>query len=162
MKTLMVMPLLLAACDVSSAGEVEMRSIARDFRAYPMVDELLRDEVRNNPEPPPPSPVRSRAAPGSPHGGRLSFLYAAGIQGYFGSGQQAEGQVLVLETWSSPGEGAELFVMSKSSNLADDSNGGWIYGIVAPGGRVSAVGRLASCMACHRQAPNDRVFGLPR
>jgi hypothetical protein len=63
------------------------------------------------------------------------------------------------------GAAADLFVMIK---LSDDTaasppaetDAGWIYGTVAPSGRVTSAGRVASCMRCHERIA-DRLFGLP-
>jgi hypothetical protein len=40
---------------------------------------------------------------------------------------------------------------------------GWAYGTVtADGKQVTSAGRVESCMRCHRKAPHDRLFGLPK
>jgi hypothetical protein len=33
--------------------------------------------------------------------------------------------------------------------------------VSADGKRVLSAGRIESCMKCHQDAPNDRVFGRP-
>ena len=38
---------------------------------------------------------------------------------------------------------------------------GWVYGTVTADGKtVTSAGRVASCMKCHVQAKNDRLFGI--
>jgi hypothetical protein len=57
-------------------------------------------------------------------------------------------------------ERAGLFILFKADTAAD-TDGGWVYGTVtADGKRVTASGRVASCMACHAKAEHDRLFGL--
>lgn len=66
----------------------------------------------------------------------------------------AEGRVI------GPGEPAGLFVMQYVGRGVRESDDGWIYGTVTPGGEVTAAGRVPSCMGCHRSAPHGRLFGL--
>lgn len=66
------------------------------------------------------------------------------------------------------GAAADLFVMIKLTGEAGaepaagdaSTDAGWIYGTVAPSGRVTSAGRVASCMRCHQRV-EDRLFGLP-
>lgn len=54
-----------------------------------------------------------------------------------------------------------LFIMVKLDPATPDTDQGWVYGTVtADGKRVTSAGKVASCMACHREAPHDRQFGL--
>jgi hypothetical protein len=58
---------------------------------------------------------------------------------------------------------AELFIMYKLDPSTKDTDRGWVYGTVsADGKKVTAAGRLESCMKCHQKAAHDRVFGLPK
>jgi len=50
-----------------------------------------------------------------------------------------------------------LYVMCK---LGPETDAGWIYGTLDVDGNVTAAGRLPSCMKCHEQTDNDRLFGL--
>lgn len=54
-----------------------------------------------------------------------------------------------------------LFVMLRLDPGTANTDDGWVYGTVAPDGTVTSCGRVASCMACHAQAPHGRLFGLP-
>jgi hypothetical protein len=59
-------------------------------------------------------------------------------------------------------ERGPLFVMFKTEPGTAGTDEGWVYGTVTPDGeRVTSAGRVESCMGCHRDAPHDRLFGLP-
>lgn len=61
------------------------------------------------------------------------------------------------------GEPRDLFVMLKLDPATPGTDAGWVYGTLTPDGRrVTASGRIASCMKCHADAGFDRLFGLPR
>jgi hypothetical protein len=84
------------------------------------------------------------------------------------------GQVLVKEAWvpepmKDKGEApkakekAGLFIMFKLDPETPDTDEGWVYGTVTADGRtVTSAGRVGSCMGCHKKAPHDRLFGLPK
>lgn len=62
-----------------------------------------------------------------------------------------------------PGERRELFVMRRMDAATPDTDDGWIYATIsADGSRVTASGRITSCMECHAKAPHGRLFGLPK
>jgi hypothetical protein len=55
----------------------------------------------------------------------------------------------------------DLFIMYKLDPATPETDQGWVYGTVsADGKRVTSAGRVASCMSCHQQAKQDRLFGL--
>jgi len=54
-----------------------------------------------------------------------------------------------------------LFIMYKLPPETPSTDEGWVYGTVDTDGKVTSAGRVGSCMACHVDAPNDRLFGLP-
>jgi hypothetical protein len=55
----------------------------------------------------------------------------------------------------------DLFVMVKVGEDVQGSDGGWIYGTVAPDGTVTSAGRVATCMGCHDEAAaREKLFGL--
>lgn len=58
------------------------------------------------------------------------------------------------------GDARGLFVMHKLPAATDGTDQGWIYGTVDRDGVVTGAGRMASCMRCHQDAPEDRRFGL--
>jgi hypothetical protein len=58
------------------------------------------------------------------------------------------------------GQRRELFIMFKTDPKTPDTDNGWVYGTVSADGReVTATGRIESCMQCHREAGQDRLFG---
>lgn len=80
-------------------------------------------------------------------------------QSYFVDGDQAfhTGEQFHI------GEARDLFVMLKLDPTTPATDAGWVYGTLTPDGqRVTASGRIASCMGCHVDAGFDRLFGLPR
>jgi hypothetical protein len=57
---------------------------------------------------------------------------------------------------------ADLFVMLKMKADTPNTDQGWVYATLsADGKKVTASGKIASCMACHEQTKQDRMFGLP-
>lgn len=57
---------------------------------------------------------------------------------------------------------ADLFVMLKLDPQTPGTDAGWVYATLSPDAKkVTAAGRLESCMKCHAEAKNDRLFGLP-
>jgi hypothetical protein len=59
-------------------------------------------------------------------------------------------------------EKAALFVMYKLPPETAGTDQGWVYGTLTPDGKtVTSAGRIESCMRCHRDAPYDRLFGVP-
>jgi hypothetical protein len=56
---------------------------------------------------------------------------------------------------------ADLFVMMKLDPKTPGTDAGWVYATLTPDGEtVTSAGKLESCMACHRAAKPDRLFGL--
>jgi len=126
-------------------------------------------------------------AESGPHKAKLYRLYARDPAAYRGleSGAAQRDQVLVKETFEAkpftmsgpgeppkntvwtqeggfrPGAAAGLFVMMRDSSAASDESA-WTYATVAPTGELTAVGRIDSCMRCHREAPYGGLFGLER
>lgn len=55
-----------------------------------------------------------------------------------------------------------LFIMFKTDPDDESTDNGWVYGTVSADGKtVTSSGRIESCMACHVDAGDDRLFGLP-
>ncbi|MEM9187925.1 MAG: hypothetical protein AAGF12_02020 [Myxococcota bacterium] len=59
------------------------------------------------------------------------------------------------------GEPIGLYIMLRLREPTVETDEGWVYATVLPDGRISAAGRVRSCMECHRDAPFGRLFGLP-
>lgn len=59
------------------------------------------------------------------------------------------------------GDAAGLFVMAKVAGTEKPgTDQGWIYATISPDlTRVTAMGRLESCMECHTKTKRDRLFG---
>ena len=61
-----------------------------------------------------------------------------------------------------PGEKAGLYVIFKPARTELATDAGWVYGTLTPDGTVTAAGRVGSCMGCHQQATQERLFGLAK
>jgi hypothetical protein len=60
------------------------------------------------------------------------------------------------------GERKGLFIMMKTEGSTEGTDAGWVYATVDPDMiTVTAVGAIGSCMGCHAEAGDDRLFGLP-
>ncbi|MAG58904.1 MAG: hypothetical protein CMJ83_21670 [Planctomycetes bacterium] len=90
----------------------------------------------------PPDPQRSFPAPKSWGASRLKPCQRAG-------------------KWYRAQERAGLFVMMKLDPKTPGTDQGWVYGTLTPKGKITASGKIASCMGCHVKAKKDRLFGLP-
>lgn len=56
---------------------------------------------------------------------------------------------------------AELFIMFKMDPKTPGTDQGWVYAtMTSDGKKVLSAGLLKSCMKCHCDAPNDRVFSV--
>lgn len=53
-----------------------------------------------------------------------------------------------------------LFVMHKLDARTEGTDQGWVYGTVDRTGKVTAAGRVASCIQCHQDATEDRRLWL--
>jgi len=127
----------------------------------------------------------SQADPQSPHGQKLYHLYVSDPASYAaavaGQAPAPTGLTIIKENRYSflpeqkeraratdpsqpawvPGPVIELFFMSKVSEFATpDTDAGWVYGVANPSGEIQTVGRIDSCIKCHENATNDRLFGL--
>ena len=127
----------------------------------------------------------SQADPQSPHGQKLYHLYVSDPASYaaavaaqapaptgltiikenrYSFLPEQEGQATSIDpsqpAWV-PGPVIELFFMSKVSQSATpDTDAGWVYGVANPSGEIQTLGRIDSCIKCHENADNDRLFGL--
>jgi hypothetical protein len=59
------------------------------------------------------------------------------------------------------GAAAGLYIMYRVDPSVANTDDGWIYATVTPDRKVTASGRIASCMGCHEDAPHGRLFGVP-
>ncbi|TDJ67577.1 MAG: hypothetical protein E2O39_14605 [Planctomycetota bacterium] len=61
------------------------------------------------------------------------------------------------------GDPGALFVMLKLEPSTPGTDAGWVYGtLTADGTRVTASGRIESCMDCHVDEGRDRMYGHRR
>ncbi|MCA9281788.1 MAG: hypothetical protein KDA30_07090 [Phycisphaerales bacterium] len=60
------------------------------------------------------------------------------------------------------GEQRDLFIMTRLDPMTPETDNGWVYATVHPETlEVQAAGRIASCMACHVNNGESRLFGVP-
>jgi len=58
------------------------------------------------------------------------------------------------------GQRQKFFIMTKLAKDTPDTDEGWVYGVVDADSReVVASGKIASCISCHVNGGNDRLFG---
>jgi len=58
------------------------------------------------------------------------------------------------------GKRKDLFLMIKLATDTPGTDQGWVYGIVNPESKeVTESGKVSSCIQCHQDAKNDRLFG---
>jgi len=61
------------------------------------------------------------------------------------------------------GEKGPVFVMLRTGGTEAWEDAGWVYAtLTADGSRVTGAGRMASCMGCHAEAGEGRLFGMKR
>lgn len=160
--------LLLASCAQAPPPSVER--YAAVYTQWGQVDDRQRWAPTDCEAPLPEPPRLSASLDADTHGRKLYYLFAKNREAYLQAADlpQPEGQVLVKESWHPAaastkqhpvtGKPYALFLMIKTGGA--DSDAGWIYATVAADGKtVTASGKLASCMECHRSKP-DRIFGL--
>lgn len=145
--------------------------IAAKYKSYGKVDDMAKWAPWLCAAPPPPKARLSESKDSDTHGRKLYFLFAVNRNEYVARKTPQVGQVIVKESWF-PKIGAlepspetshqsDLFIMTKLAPATKDTDEGWIYGTVTPDGKiVTSSGRVESCMKCHIQAKNDRLFGL--
>jgi hypothetical protein len=164
----------LVACGdvarVDSKTFTQLETIAASDSRAGKVDDHVRiaQALCSMPRPRKPEPRLSDA-----HGpSKVYFLYAKDAPAYL-EGVVANGQWVVKEafegdihgccrsghTWT-PGKRAGLYVMLRVGEDRPGSDAGWVYATTTPEGRVTAAGKIASCVNCHRLAKNERLFGL--
>lgn len=132
--------------------------------------------------PPASGPRMSRAGAGSPHGEKLYHLYVSDPDAYalaaVGSQDAPVGLTLVKEAHhvysdiqahgptgtrevKRAGPISDLFVMMKVGEAGTlDTDAGWVYATASPFGEIESIGMIESCIRCHEEAENDRLFGL--
>ncbi len=60
-----------------------------------------------------------------------------------------------------PGKRYAYFIMTKLDPKTPNTDNGWIYATVdADAKTITGIGKIESCMKCHKEANHDRLFGL--
>lgn len=143
-----------------SMTDLMIWSASRSYERYGRVDETQR-VAPGACWVPPPAPIRASASRDeATHGKKLYYLYAKHRPQYLRakSMDQPEEQIVIKESWipGEPRRKGPLFMMMKYG-------GDWIYATAsADGKKLTASGKLPSCMKCHESEPTrDRMFGLP-
>ncbi len=76
------------------------------------------------------------------------------------SGNRVNPRATVGDQTLEIGQRQNFFIMAKLAKDTPKTDQGWVYGIVdADSRKVLASGKVASCMSCHAEAANDRLFG---
>jgi hypothetical protein len=171
---------------------LEIARSYKNFHRVGDVASFAAADCRPAPPPRAVPPRLSVSVDSATHGRKLFWLYvklsppnSAEDDYTFGDKPNPVGQVVVKESWrpkevnddtgSLPqavdkdghvfrtAEPGHLFIMVKSDPATPGTDEGWVYGTVTPDGKqVTCAGRVESCMSCHRDAPHDRLFGLPK
>jgi hypothetical protein len=62
-----------------------------------------------------------------------------------------------------PGEITDLFFMAKvGQGSIFETDNGWVYGGMNLNRKIISISSVGNCHECHKRAPNDRLFGLPK
>lgn len=151
----------------------QLLEIAAKYESYGKVDDMSRWAPALCAAPPAPK-LRKSAAGKGPHERKLYYLFAADRSEYVEGKAPKVGQTVVKEAWV-PQSAIEsphnfnpkgsyrnaLFIMTKLDPKTKDTDQGWVYGTVTADGKtVTSSGRVESCMGCHIQTKNDRLFGM--
>lgn len=76
------------------------------------------------------------------------------------SGNRVSPRTKVGDEMLEIGQRQNFFIMTKLATDTPKTDQGWVYGVVdADTRKVVASGKVASCMSCHVEAKNDRLFG---
>lgn len=117
-------------------------------------------------------PKLSKSTDEASHGKKLYHLFVKDIKNFSNKKSSPVGQVIVKESFlaakkadsKSNFENAKkygLFIMMKLDPKTPNTDEGWIYGtVLADGKTITTSGKVHSCVVCHTNAKNDRVFGV--
>ena len=166
-----------------------MREIAAEFETWTRLGDTPSWSPEMCRSPPPPKPLVSRSRDEVSHGRKLYFLYARDVAAYRSAAarNQPVDQGFVKKSFEPLkvdandlqfktdayrgravsragqrwriGSPQDLFVMYKLDPSTPNTDNGWVYGTITRSGEVTSAGRVASCMECHLEAKNDRMFG---
>lgn len=143
----------MSAADAPGAHARKLYSVfARNHAAYPAGSQTGQVVVK---EAWMPQPVTDPSIRFDPDAVRRGEATTEGLD-FYPYAQDASGKLLHA------GERAGLFLMFRAPVPASPGGEEWIYATIDRTGAVTAAGRIASCIACHRDAPHDGLFGLPK
>jgi hypothetical protein len=154
-----------------------------DYRSYTKVADYPLWAPEMCAAPRPSVQFMSDATAGRAHGQKLYFLWVKDLAAYnpprasmTEETPQGAGQIIVKETFHAiegegsieangkkykAGERGPLFVMMRFDDKREGTDRGWIYATLTEDGKeVTSAGRTESCMGCHDDAGDDRVFGV--
>jgi len=155
----------------------KLLEIAAEYQNYGKVDDMARWAPWLCSLPLPPKARLSASTDGGTHGRKVYYLFAKNRDAYMKKEPSPTGQVVVKESWmpnldsagkaiaggAKPTEKRDLFIMYKLDAKTPGTDQGWVYGTTTADGKtVTSVGRVQSCMSCHIQTDNDRLFGLKK
>ncbi|MHC4960308.1 MAG: cytochrome P460 family protein [Planctomycetota bacterium] len=109
------------------------------------------------------SRANNTAFTSKPHGRHKVYDYvnsAARKTFTDGKGAYKPGSVVVKEGWKQ-GKRSMVWIMEKRPAGYNADNGDWFYATMKADGSVVEAGPIESCIACHANAENDYVFGVP-
>ncbi|MCC7509178.1 MAG: cytochrome P460 family protein [Planctomycetes bacterium] len=165
----------------------QLLAVAQEYRGYTR----LADDPAYAPEmcraPNPTKAFLSEAEQKSAHGRKLYFLWVKHADTYNWTEDgtldkdggparkmpvQPVGQVFVKESFHPKagsdkqsrelGDKSALFVMLRLDPATQGTDNGWVYGTLdADGSTVTGAGKMKSCMGCHVDAGESRMFGPP-
>jgi hypothetical protein len=166
-----------AIVGVADAADAETRGWTDVVQklAPPLLSYLFSDTYRWGPmmcaAPRYDDPAPSKAEAGA-HSRKLYLLWVREYEPYLELTEQPVGQTIWKLTWypaadakpgeRKPGARGPTFIMHKLDPATEGTDEGWIYAAIDyESGKVTAAGKLANCMGCHKDARKDRMFGLP-
>ncbi|MCA8910451.1 MAG: cytochrome P460 family protein [Planctomycetes bacterium] len=162
----------------------QLLAVAAEYRHYTKISDDPDWAPTMCRAPIPMTALKSQATTKKAHGRKLYFLWVKDSDAYSYDAlaaltenkpaemkKQPVGQALVKESYhpADPdgksrtlGEPSGLFVMLKLDPDTPGTDAGWVYGTVSPDGKkVTAAGLIESCMDCHDEAGEERLFGPP-
>jgi hypothetical protein len=171
--TPVVQPASNAEPPVMVVGEYHFDEAVCDWDLWPDVytkhqqaPELCRAPAQNLVLP---AHMTSEAPEESPHGRKLYRLTVSSLAEYsqLNAAEPTIGFTAVKvahtprpDAPESPGDFVGLFIMKRIADATDPStDNGWVYATTDADLRITSAGRIASCMACHADAPHGRLFG---
>ena len=146
------LPPLIMGSDGKKRGQSQVGQVIVKEAWVPV--EVSAEDVRVDPKSTPFGLTKKEIDPDRTKGERLGTVdYGDGLIPYVYNHKNKKHYKM--------GAKAGLFIMFKVDSATPETDEGWVYGTVtADGQKVTASGKIDSCMNCHQRAPHDRLFGL--